>query len=97
MVPTPHRKVRKQGKSCLLAFRCFWGHLKNHDFVYILPREKRGFQRLKPTISHRTYNYCSEKRTAILRPIKPLSSLDIIFFANKTRGEAQEPKQRLHL
>ena len=24
---------------------------KNSIFVYILPREKRGFQRLKPTIS----------------------------------------------
>ena len=62
------------------------GTLKNSNFIYILLRKKRGFQRLKPTISHRTYNYCLKKRTAILGLIKPLSSLDIIFFSQTKQG-----------
>lgn len=61
----------------------FGGPQKNHNFIYILPHEKRGFQPLKPTISLGKYKYCSKKRNAILGLIKPLSLL----FSQTQRGK----------
>ena len=83
----PQTKKGQSKFALSYSFACLVGPQKNHNFIYILPREKRGFQRLKPTISLGTYKYCSEKRTTILRLIKPFSSLDIIFFSQTQRGE----------